>query len=103
GARIEKVQRYLVGSKFGQRSGKLRSLRKGLTHPDDPSAAHLHPQLAYQLKRLPSLLPSMRAHDLREVRPGGLKVVVVTVHTELTELHCLRAREDSQRAGNVDI
>ena len=83
--------------------GQLGALLQGLAHADDPAAADLHPHLADELQRLPALLPRVRGDDVAEVRTGRLEVVVVAVHAEVAQLLALLAREDPERAGDVDV
>ena len=102
-ARVEEVQRHLVGVERGELRGQLGALLERLAHADDPAAADLHPQLAHELQRLPALLPRVRGDDVAEVRAGGLEVVVVAVHAEVAQLLALLAGEDAERAGDVDL
>ena len=85
-ARVEEVQRHLVGVERGELRGQLGALLERLAHADDPAAADLHLHLAHELERLPALLPRVRGDDVAEVRAGRLEVVVVAVDAEVAQL-----------------
>ena len=61
------------------------------------------PRSRTSCERLPALLPRVRRDDLREVRAGGLEVVVVAVDAHRLQLVGLLAGEDAERAGDVDV
>ena len=103
GSGIEEVQRNLVGVELAELDGEFSALLERLSHPDDAATADLHAHLPHQLQRLPAFVPRVRGDDLREVRAGGLEIVVVPVHAEVPQILGLRASEDAQRAGDVDL
>src|SRR6202008_3953392 len=70
---------------------------------DDAAAADLHAGRADHPQRVPALLPRVGGDDAREVRAGGLQVVVVAVHAHLDELVDLRLREHAERTGDLDV
>ena len=54
-------------------------------------------------ERLEPLLPGVSRHHLREVRPGGLEVVVVAVHAYGGQVVNLLLGEHAKRAGDLDV
>ena len=57
GARVEEVQRHLVGVELGELGGELGPLLERLAHPDDAAAADLHAVLADELRASPGAPP----------------------------------------------
>ena len=103
GPRVEEVQRHLVRVERGQLGGELGALLEGFAHADDAAAADLHAGVAHHAQGLPALLPGVGGDDLREVRAGGLEVVVVAVHAHRGEVVDLLLGEHPERRGDVDV
>ena len=102
-ARVEEVQRHLVGIQLGELRGELGALLERLAHAEDAAAADLHAGFADHPQRVPALLPGVRGDDVAgrtSARSPGCGCSGARPSPTAVDL---LLGEHAERAGDLDV
>src|SRR6266542_3003657 len=102
GPRVEQVDGHLARRELGELERKVDALVERLAHAEDPAAAQLHAGVLRELRSLDAVVVCVGRADRRKHLAARLEVVVVAPHARRREPLGVLARQQPERARDLE-